>query len=111
MCISQRNLSLQNACIFHLDRSTLLRMYFFIYLFLFLAGAGLDAGAKPLDETKRAPVPGSSTGHPAQFLSNVGPVPQASCSEQVVQTGVNHPWQQTPGVPLPPPTEAGTLLT
>ena len=55
---------------------------------------------------QRAPVPGSSTAHPTQFLSGVGPVPQASYSEQPAQVGVDYPRQVpretlAPYVPLP----------
>ena len=63
---------------------------------------------------QRAPVPGSSTGHPAQFLSNVGPVPKADYREQAVSAGVNYPLQVprktlSPYVPLPPFKEPGTF--
>ena len=73
----------------------------------------MNAGPVPLPtqmpvtySMHRAPVPGSATGHPVQFLSSVGPVAQASYSEQAVQVRMNYPRQVSretlaPYVPLP----------
>ena len=65
---------------------------------------------------QRAPVPGSFTGHPAQYLSSVSPGPQASSNEQALQVRVNYLWQVpreslAPYVPLQPLSEPGMSCT
>ena len=64
---------------------------------------------------QRAPVPGRSTGHPAQFLSSVGPVPQVHY-RQAVPVGVKYPQQVpretlAPYVPLPDFRGPGTCMS
>ena len=61
---------------------------------------------------QKGPVPDGSTGHAAQFLSSVGPVPRASYNEQAVQAGVDYRWQVprealASYLPLPPFREPG----
>ena len=105
----------ENSC-FSLGKNT---AWDVIYRFVLIAGAGVHASPGPMATQtpftygmQRVPVAGHSTGHPAQFLSNVGPGPQASYIEQAVPAGVNYPWQVSretlaPYVPLPPFRESG----
>ena len=82
------------------------------YVCFLVPGAGVNVGPGPLPTSmpvvysmQRAPMPGHSTGHRAQFLSSVGPVPQASYSEQALQVGMNYLQQ----VPLPGFRKPGTV--
>ena len=88
-------------------------MFIHIIVCFLIVGAGVIAGPGAIPTSmsvthsmQRGPVPGSSIGYPAQFLSSVVPVPQPSYSQQAVQAGVNYPQQVpretlAPYVPLP----------